>query len=75
MFVPPTISVRISVKRSWQPRTYNIRRDERIRLQHILDAIDAAQSFIVERVRDDLDTDLQLQFALVRAIEIIGAAA
>jgi uncharacterized protein with HEPN domain len=36
---------------------------------------DAACRFIKGRQRGDLDTDLMLQFALVRAIEIIGEAA
>jgi len=49
--------------------------DDVVRLRHILDAIEAAQRFIQGRSRDDLDRDLMLLFALVRAIEIIGEAA
>ncbi len=41
----------------------------------MLDAAKSAQSFIVNRCEDDLHRDLQLLWALVRAIEIIGEAA
>lgn len=49
--------------------------DDRIRLRHMLDATRAALSFASGRQQTELETDLQLQFALVRAIEIIGEAA
>jgi uncharacterized protein with HEPN domain len=49
--------------------------DDRIRLRHMLDATKAALSFASARQPAELETDLQLQFALVRAIEIIGEAA
>jgi uncharacterized protein with HEPN domain len=45
------------------------------RLRHMRDAADAALGFIKGRVRADLDSDLMLQFALVRALELIGEAA
>ena len=48
---------------------------DRIRLQHMCDAIDAAQRFIGGRRRADLDADEMLLFALVRAVEIVGEAA
>ncbi len=48
---------------------------DRIRLQHMLEAADAAQTFAAGRKRADLDTDQQLAFALVKAIEIVGEAA
>jgi uncharacterized protein with HEPN domain len=49
--------------------------DDRVRLGHILGAIDSASRFIAGRRRDDLDTDQMLVFALVRAVEIVGEAA
>ncbi len=45
------------------------------RLRHMRDAANAAIEFIKGRSRADLDTDLMLQFALVRALELIGEAA
>jgi uncharacterized protein with HEPN domain len=41
----------------------------------MIEAAEAAQSFIAGRRRIDLDSDRMLLFALVRAIEIIGEAA
>jgi uncharacterized protein with HEPN domain len=49
--------------------------DDRVRLRHILDALNAAMRFVRGRRRSDLDTDEMLLFALVRAIEIVGEAA
>jgi len=49
--------------------------DDLIRLRHMLDAANAAQGFIKNRCRDDLEKDTQLVRALVKAIEIIGEAA
>jgi len=46
-----------------------------LRLRHMLDAARAALSFTSGRTRDDLSADLMLQFALVRALEIVGEAA
>jgi uncharacterized protein with HEPN domain len=48
---------------------------DRVRLRHIADALNAAMRFVDGRVRNDLDTDEMLLFALVRAIEIVGEAA
>ncbi len=48
---------------------------DRIRLQHMLDAAESALRFAQGRRREDLDTDEMLTFALVRALEIIGEAA
>ncbi len=45
------------------------------RLLHMRDAARAAVGFVAGRTRTDLDADLMLQFALVRAIEVIGEAA
>ncbi len=52
-----------------------MRPEDRIRLEHMLDAAQTAQSFLTGRVRSDLDSDRQLLFAVVRAVEIIGEAA
>jgi uncharacterized protein with HEPN domain len=49
--------------------------DDRVRLRHVADAIEAASQFIEGRSRNDLDRDRMLVFALVRAVEIIGEAA
>ncbi len=49
--------------------------EDRNRLQHMIDAAEAAMGFAAGRQRVDLDTDRMLSFALVRAIEIIGEAA
>jgi len=49
--------------------------DDILRYQHMLDAAQKAVEFLKNRKRNDLDTDVQLSFALVRALEIIGEAA
>lgn len=49
--------------------------DDRIRLLHMVDAIETATRFSEGRSREDLDNDQMLLFALVRAVEIIGEAA
>jgi uncharacterized protein with HEPN domain len=41
----------------------------------MLDAARAALGFTSGRTQDDLSADLMLQFALVRALEIVGEAA
>lgn len=41
----------------------------------MLDAAEQAQSFMQGKERDELDTDLMLRLAVVKAIEIIGEAA
>jgi uncharacterized protein with HEPN domain len=50
-------------------------REDLVRIQHMIEAAEAAQRFIAGRQRVDLDTDEVLLFALVRAVEIIGEAA
>jgi len=50
-------------------------RDDRVRLQHMLDASRQAIAFVHGRPREDLDSDLQLTLALTRLVEIIGEAA
>lgn len=49
--------------------------DDRIRLEHIADALGAAIGFTHGRRREELDRDKMLSFALTRAIEIVGEAA
>ena len=49
--------------------------DDRVRLRHLADALNAALRFIEGRQRSDLDTDEMLLFALIRAIEVAGEAA
>ena len=50
-----------------------MRPDDRVRIRHMIEAAEAAQRFIANRQRADLDTDEMLLFALVRAAEIIVA--
>ena len=52
-----------------------MRRDDAIRLRHMLDAAREAMSFAQGRKRTDLDNDRMLVLSLVKAIEIIGEAA
>lgn len=52
-----------------------MRREDAVRMRHMLDAAQEAASFASGRSRQDLDRDRMLTFALVRAIEIIGEAA
>ena len=49
-------------------------KDERVRVQHMLDAAKKAQEFLAGRTRDDLNTNDMLALALVRLLEIIGEA-
>ena len=48
---------------------------DRIRLQHLVDALNSAIRFARGRERADLESDEMLLFALVRAVEIAGEAA
>jgi uncharacterized protein with HEPN domain len=52
-----------------------MRRDDVIRLRHMLDAAREAITFAQGRNRSDLDTDRQLALSLVKEVEIIGEAA
>jgi uncharacterized protein with HEPN domain len=47
---------------------------DRIRLQHMADAVESAQRFSAGRKQADFDTDDMLLFATIRAIEIVGEA-
>lgn len=49
--------------------------DDRVRLMHMIDAALKIERFIDGRSREDFEHDIQLQFAVARAIEIIGEAA
>jgi uncharacterized protein with HEPN domain len=52
-----------------------MRKDDLIRLRHMLDAAREALTFVTSRSRSDLDTDRMLVLSLVKDIEIIGEAA
>ena len=52
-----------------------MRNEDRIRLQHMLDAAQDALSFAEGRTREDLETDRQLVLAVVKCVEIVGEAA
>ena len=52
-----------------------MRKDDRIRLQHMLDAANEALGFIQDKTRTDLDKDRKLVLSLVKELEIIGEAA
>ena len=52
-----------------------MRKDDLIRIQHMLDATREAISFAQRRTRRDLDSDRMLTLSLMKAIEIIGEAA
>ncbi len=53
----------------------SMRRDDEIRLRHMLDAACEALSFLQGRTRGDLDTDRQLVLVPIKNIEIVGEAA
>lgn len=48
--------------------------EDRVRL-HILEAAEAMRDFVNGRSESDLQSDLQFQFALTHAVEIVGEAA
>jgi uncharacterized protein with HEPN domain len=52
-----------------------MRPDDRVRLAHMLEAVQEALSFARGRGRDDLDGDRMLVRALTKDIEIVGEAA
>jgi len=52
-----------------------MRKDDSIRLHHMLDAAEEAESFSQNKIRSSLDTDRKLVLALVKCVEIIGEAA
>ena len=50
-------------------------KDDRIRLQHMLDAAKEALSFAKNKSRNDIYADRMLALSIVKSIEIIGEAA
>jgi uncharacterized protein with HEPN domain len=52
-----------------------MRKDDRVRLQHMLDAANEALTFVQGKARADLNNDRMLVLSLVRELEIIGEAA
>ncbi len=52
-----------------------MRKDDHIRLRHMLDAAKEAIEFAGGKNRKDLDSDRKLTLALVKDVEIIGEAA
>ncbi len=52
-----------------------MRPDDRIRVRHMLDAMEAAMRFVSGRSRTDLAVDEELVFALMHAVQIVGEAA
>jgi uncharacterized protein with HEPN domain len=59
----------------WPERCQFMSLAENDRLRHMRDAARAASTFAAGKGRADLDNDLMFQFAIVRALEIIGEAA
>jgi uncharacterized protein with HEPN domain len=52
-----------------------MRRDDAIRIRHMIEAAEACERFVSGRSRAELEINLMLRFALVRAAEIFGEAA
>ena len=50
-------------------------RDNSFHLHYMLEAAQLSQSFTRGRVRADLEEDLMLFYALIKAVEIVGEAA
>jgi hypothetical protein len=44
-----------------------MRRDDEIRIRHMIEAGEACERFVAGRNRTDLESNLMLRFALVRA--------
>lgn len=52
-----------------------MQRDDKIRFQHMLDAIEEAIGFTDDKQREALDKDRMLVLALIKDVEIVGEAA
>lgn len=52
-----------------------MRKDDLIRMQHMLEAAKEALSFTRGKQRKDLDSDRMLTLSIIKAIEMIGEAA
>src|SRR5262249_8467219 len=70
-----TTSAAIFATRSSGVPSSSMLPEDAIRVRHMIEAAEAAGTFIAGRQRADLESDRMLLFALVRAIEIIGEAA
>lgn len=55
--------------------SFNINREDQVRLQHMLDAALEIRQYVQDAKRQDLDHDRKLVHSLVRLFEIIGEAA
>ena len=49
--------------------------DDQWRIGHMVEAAEQALTFVTNRDRSDLDSDVMLRLALTRLVEIIGEAA
>jgi len=56
-------------------QNFSIRREDKVRLRHMLDASLEIQQYIRSSAREDLNSDRKLVHSLVRLLEIIGEAA
>ncbi len=52
-----------------------MRKDDLIRMWHMLDAAEEALSFVKDKARSDLETDRMLVLSVVKLVEMIGDAA
>src|SRR6266511_5419001 len=57
------------------PPRFSMPPEDAIRVRHMIGAAESARRFIAGHSRADIDTDEQLRFALVQAVQIIGEAA
>lgn len=54
---------------------FNIKHEDKVRLQHMLDAALEIRQYVQSSIREDLNQDRKLVHSLVRLFEIIGEAA
>ncbi len=54
---------------------FSIKREDKVRLQHMLDAALEIQHYVQYSTREDLNRDRKLVHSLVRLLEIVGEAA
>ncbi|MCJ7778348.1 MAG: DUF86 domain-containing protein [Sedimentisphaerales bacterium] len=54
---------------------FSIKREDKVRLQHMLDAALEIQQYVQYSTREDLNRDRKLVHSLVRLLEIVGEAA
>lgn len=55
--------------------SFNIKREDKVRLRHMLDAALEIRQYVQSSRREDLNQDRKLVHSLVRLFEIIGEAA